>query len=59
MTDNPAFKPDGMRMFMWPWCFLISDVVDHAPGCGNGLEVYFPECQSLTKEEGVGGSGDM
>jgi hypothetical protein len=48
-----------MRMFMWPKFLRMSDVVDHFPGWGKGLETYFPECQSLTKEVFVGGSGEM
>jgi hypothetical protein len=37
----------------------MSEVVDHFPACGNGLLTYFPECQILTKEFSVGGSGDI
>jgi len=36
----------------------MSDVVDQRPGWGKGRRVL-PECQSLMKEEGVGGSGEM
>jgi hypothetical protein len=46
-------------MFMWPKFFLMSDVVDHFPDWGKGFETYLPECQSLTKEFSVGGSGEM
>jgi hypothetical protein len=46
-------------MFMCPKFLRISDVVLHLPALGKGLLSYFPECQSLTKEVLVGGSGEM
>ena len=55
----PALRSWGMRTFMWPKFLAMSDVVDHLPAWGNGLLTYLPECQSLTKEFSVGGSGEM
>jgi hypothetical protein len=46
-------------MFICPKCLRISDVVLHFPALGKGLDSYFPECHSLTKEVFVGGSGEM
>jgi hypothetical protein len=44
---------------MCPKFLARSDVVAHLPAWGKGLLWYFPECQSLTKELEVGGSGEM